>query len=213
MWNAFTLFCLTFYPRTENRKCILLPLNIIWWGNYILQGLSSSFLRSCYAKMLAMSAQYILAQKETKKAKVTLLLLAEACLFFSNMHWVLKEFWSFFESMVEIVEGSLKNVSDKICDNFLTPQWDCLGKWLLVSLRFIKSPFYMHMQNNFTVQVSFKQATTIKASMVIVLLWLLQNLPRERERKVGSLSTFYFVLCILALMRLRGEGLLHCLLI
>lgn len=54
----------------------------------------------------------------------------------------------------------------------------------------------MHMQNNFTVQVSFRRATTIKAYMVIVFLWLLQNLPRERERKKGG-QPLYLLFCFM----------------
>lgn len=156
MWNAFTLFCLTLYPRTENRKCILLPLNIIWWGNYTLQGFPPPFLEVAMPKCLQRQCDIFWPKKKVKKLEGPCCFLQR--LGFFNRHWVLKELCSFFflKSLVEILEGSLKNVSNKICDDFLTPQWDSLGKWLLVSLLFLKSPFYVHVQNNFTVQVSFR---------------------------------------------------------
>lgn len=50
-----------------------------------------------------------------------------ASLGFFTMHWILKELCTFFEGLVEILEGLCKTVSAQ----FLTALWDCLGQGLL----------------------------------------------------------------------------------
>lgn len=152
MWNTSTLIYLAFYPRTENKKCVLLPLNLSRWGNCIFQGISSSFFRNCYSKMLASSEQYILGPRR-KWERLGDLPASCRGLVLSKMLWVLRVliFLSFFfpETLVEILEESItKNVSGSIWEELLAPGWGSLGNgcsFLLV----IKSPSVCR-QDNFT---------------------------------------------------------------
>lgn len=130
-----------------------------------------------------------------------------ASLGFFTMHWILKELCTFFEGLVEILEGLCKTVSAQ----FLPALWDCLGQGLLSCsllcvlqdvvpgaaglghLQVFPVPEDCVLCAELRAQASSKQARTSKAPVPELAF---ASCKTCWERKGGSLPTLCFVVAL-----------------